>query len=129
MESGVPQEPVADRLGSALVAATAGVSVLAAAAPALCAVHCMAMPIIAVALPSLQLASRGSFCMHAFSRRLALYFVAPLGLTANAFSYSNHGNGAVTTSSLFSVLPAWWLPRRSNASDRAPICSTLSAAL
>jgi hypothetical protein len=87
---------------SVLASATAAASVLAAAAPALCAVHCAAMPIIAVALPSLQLAS-GGVCMHGVGRKLALYFVVPLGLISNAVGYSNHGSAAVTSTSLLGV--------------------------
>ena len=85
-----------------LASATAGVSVLAAAAPALCAVHCAAMPVIAVALPSLQHIG-GGVCMHGVARKLAIYFVVPLGLISNAVGYYNHGNAAVTSSSLLGV--------------------------
>jgi hypothetical protein len=57
------------------------------------------MPVLAVALPSLQL----GFNRVTFARRIALYFVVPLGLTANAVGYSNHGNAAVASSSLLGV--------------------------
>ena len=95
------QVPAASAAGTLLSSATAGASVLAAAAPALCAVHCAAMPAIAVALPSLQLG--GGVCMHGVARKLALYFVVPLGLTSNAVGYSNHGNLGVTSGSLLGV--------------------------
>jgi hypothetical protein len=88
--------------GTLLASATAGVSVLAAAAPALCAVHCAAMPVIAVALPSLQHIG-GGVCMHSFARKLAIYFVVPLGLVANVVGYNNHGSIAITSSSLLGV--------------------------
>ena len=54
---------------------------------------------LAVALPSLQL----GFNRVTFARRMAMYFVVPLGLLANAVSHKNHGNAAVTASSLLGV--------------------------
>ena len=57
------------------------------------------MPVLAVALPSLQF----GFNSVTFARRMALYFVVPLGLTANAVGYSNHRNLAVTSTSLLGV--------------------------
>lgn len=98
----LPADAATMAASSVLASATAAASVLAAAAPALCAVHCAAMPVIAVALPSLQLAS-GGVCMHSVGRKLALYFVVPLGLISNAVGYSNHGSAAVTSTSLLGV--------------------------
>ena len=57
------------------------------------------MPVLAVALPSLQF----GFNRVTFARRMALYFVVPLGLAANAVGYSNHRNLAVTSTSLLGV--------------------------
>lgn len=90
--------------GALLASATAGLSVVAAAAPALCAVHCAAMPVVAVALPSLQLGgAAGGVCMHSVARKVALYFVVPLGLLANAVSYPQHQSVPTTSASLLGV--------------------------
>ena len=58
------------------------------------------MPVLSVVLPSLQF----GFNQVVFARRMALYFVVPLGLLANALGHSNHGSVAVTSSSLLGVL-------------------------
>jgi hypothetical protein len=98
-----PEQDRADSFtsGSMIAAASAGASIAAAAAPALCAVHCAAMPFIAIALPSLQLGA--GVCMHNVSRRLAIYVVVPLGLISNAVGYPQHQSIAVTASSLTGV--------------------------
>merc|ERR1712129_604991 len=102
-------------MSQAIASATMGATVLAGAAPALCAVHCAAMPVVFALLPTLQLGSRFSgVCMHGVARKLALYFVAPLGLTANAFNYPQHESEAVVAVSLTGitsvVLAAIWAP-------------------
>ena len=95
------------QLSAALATVSSGVSVMAAAAPTLCAVHCAAMPIAAVLMPSLQAVGGGKLfggvCMHKVGRRLAYYFVIPLGLLSNAVGYPQHQNLAVTGSSLTGI--------------------------
>merc|ERR1719253_1966948 len=81
--------PEGGLLASGLSSAAAGASVLAAAAPMLCAVHCAAMPAVAILLPSLQMS--GKFCGHGLARKIAYYFVLPCGLLANAQGYREHG--------------------------------------
>jgi len=101
------QTPTEARLSTALSTLTTGASIVAAAAPALCAVHCAAMPFAAVLLPSVQAASGGKLfggmCMHKFGRRLAYYFVIPCGLLSNAVGYPQHQSLAVTGTSLSGV--------------------------
>ena len=90
----------------AMTTVTTGASIAAAAAPALCAVHCAAMPLLAVLLPSLQhLSGRkfGGVCMHALGRRMAFYFVVPCGLISNAIGYPQHESPAVTGASLAGI--------------------------
>eukprot|EP00928_Gymnodinium_smaydae_P022918 TRINITY_DN19105_c0_g1_i1.p1 TRINITY_DN19105_c0_g1~~TRINITY_DN19105_c0_g1_i1.p1 ORF type:complete len:217 (-),score=36.35 TRINITY_DN19105_c0_g1_i1:52-702(-) len=93
------------RVADLLSTLAAGTSVVAAAAPALCAVHCAAMPVAAVLLPSLQLSGGafGGVCMHGIARKLAIYFVVPVGLLANAVGYSQHQNPGITATSLSGV--------------------------
>ena len=92
---------------STLSSITAGASVVAAAAPTLCAVHCAAMPFVTAALPALQAAGRGQLlgglCMHALGRRLAFYFVVPCGLLSNAVGYPQHQSIPVTATSLTGI--------------------------
>jgi|EP01043_Picozoa_sp_COSAG02_P065721 hypothetical protein len=57
------------------------------------------MPVIAVALPSLQF----GFNQVAFARRLARYFIVPLGLVSAVVSHSAHKSIAATSSSLLGV--------------------------
>ena len=93
-------------LSTALATFTSGASVAAAAAPALCAVHCAAMPFAAVLLPSLQQVGGGKLggmCMHAVGRKIAFYFVVPCGLLSNAIGYPQHQSLAVTGASLTGV--------------------------
>lgn len=54
------------------------------------------MPVISIGLPAFLRGNQAA-------RKIALYGVLPLGLTANAVSYSNHGNVAVTCGSLLGV--------------------------
>ena len=58
------------------------------------------MPVITVALPSLQF----GFNQAGFARKLTRYFVVPLGLGSSAVSHRGHGSIAVTSSSLIGVL-------------------------
>jgi hypothetical protein len=92
---------------TALTTLTTGASVVAAAAPALCAVHCAAMPVAAVLLPSLSAMGGGKLfggvCMHAVGRKLAYYFVIPCGLLTNAVGYPQHQSVPVTATSLSGV--------------------------
>merc|ERR1719464_1401809 len=71
----------------------------------LCAVHCAVMPFVTILLPSLQAGGKlfGGVCMHALSRKLALYFVVPCGLLSNAVGYPQHQSVAVTAISLLAV--------------------------
>lgn len=103
------QEPILlqeqDLLTRGLAASAVGASFLAAAAPALCAVHCAAMPVVTVLLPSLSLSSKflGGTCMHGVARKLAIYFVAPFGILANALTYPQHKNEMVAVGSMTGV--------------------------
>ena len=103
----LPVTPVEARISTALTTVTTGASILAAAAPAMCAVHCAAMPFAAILMPSLQAASGGKLfggmCMHKFARRLAFYFVIPCGLLSNAVGYPQHQSLTVTATSLSGV--------------------------
>jgi hypothetical protein len=54
------------------------------------------MPVVSIGLPAFLRGNQAA-------RKIALYFVVPLGLTANAVGYSNHGNVAVTSGSLLGV--------------------------
>jgi len=89
-----------------LATITTGTSILAAAAPALCGV-CCSVPLAASLLPSLQFFGGGKLlgggCMHKFGRKLAYYFVIPLGLISNGVSYPQHQNLAVTATSLTGI--------------------------
>mmetsp|Transcript_13859 Transcript_13859/g.29009 ORF Transcript_13859/g.29009 Transcript_13859/m.29009 type:complete len:211 (-) Transcript_13859:181-813(-) len=96
------------QLATMLATASTGAFLMAAAAPALCAVHCAAMPIFAVLLPSLQHIGGGGklfggVCMHAVGRKLAFYFVIPCGLISNAVGYPKHQSLEVTGSSLMGI--------------------------
>jgi|EP01049_Picozoa_sp_SAG25_P014816 hypothetical protein len=84
------------------------------------------MPALAVALPSLQLADYG-FCMHTFARRVALYFVVPLGLATSAVGHSKHGNVAVTSSSLLGMLLVAATATVKRLSPRGPRRNLLNA--
>jgi len=77
------------------------VTSIAAVAPAICAVHCAAMPFIAVLLPSLQ--ASGKVCMNKFGKRVAYYLVIPCGVLSNAVGYPQHQSAAVTGVSLTGV--------------------------
>mmetsp|Transcript_110623 Transcript_110623/g.219940 ORF Transcript_110623/g.219940 Transcript_110623/m.219940 type:complete len:145 (+) Transcript_110623:56-490(+) len=85
-------------LASSISVVAGGASVVAAAAPTLCAVHCVAMPFVAMLLPGLS--ATGKFCMHKVGRRIAYYFVLPVGLVGNAAGYTQHKNEALVASSL-----------------------------
>lgn len=54
------------------------------------------MPVISIGLPAVLRGNQAA-------RKIALYFVVPLGLTANAVGYSKHGDVAVTSGSLLGV--------------------------
>ena len=76
---------------SALATISSSASIVAAAAPAMCAVHCAAMPVLTVLMPSMGAAQLfGGMCMHAFGRKVAYYFVVPLGLVSNAINFPQH---------------------------------------
>ena len=81
---------------------TAGATVAAAVAPALCAVHCAAMPVIAVALPALQGSKFLNVCPHSMGRKL-LCVVAPLVLLSSAVGYSKHKSSATTSAALLGL--------------------------
>uniref|UniRef100_A0A7S4QLC1 MerC domain-containing protein n=1 Tax=Alexandrium monilatum TaxID=311494 RepID=A0A7S4QLC1_9DINO len=81
-----------------LSASAAGASVLAAAAPALCAVHCAAMPFVALLLPGLR--ATGRVCTRSLGRKLAFYFVLPVGLVGNAAGYREHRSETLVATSL-----------------------------
>ena len=81
---------------------TAGATVAAAIAPALCAVHCAAMPVIAVALPALQGSKVLGVCPHSVGRKL-LFVVAPLVLISSAVGYSKHKSSATTSAALLGL--------------------------
>merc|ERR1712094_22085 len=85
------------------------------AAPALCAVHCAAMPVVTVLMPAMAVGSRFSgICMHGVARKIALYFVAPFGMLANAIGYPQHQSEAIVIWNLTGVssvvLAATWAP-------------------
>lgn len=102
-------EQPAGAVAGIVSSAALGVSFLAAAAPALCAVHCAAMPVLTILLPAMSASSQysgkllGGRCMHAFSRKLAIYFVAPFGLLSTAMTYPQHGNAAISGATLGGV--------------------------
>jgi len=89
-------------MASGFQTAALGATFLASAAPALCAVHCAAMPVLTVLLPTLSIGSRFG-CMHSVARKIALYFVAPFGLIANAVGYPQHQSEAIVAVNLTGV--------------------------
>lgn len=104
-------------LTTVLASATAGASILAAAAPALCAVHCAAMPIATFMLPGLQALGGkrlGGMCMHAVGRKMAFYFVIPFGTMSNVVGWNTHHDLTVTGSSFAGIAlvtaSAAWAP-------------------